>query len=81
MSDRNCIFLNKNLSLSAAGLAFCCDSCGGMFPLSILFFSLKNVFSLIFLDGCNGGYPGAAWQYWVNTGIVEEGCCTFSSFS
>lgn len=53
MSDRNCIFLNQNLSLSAAGLAFCCDSCG---------------------DGCNGGYPGAAWQYWVDTGIVEEGC-------
>jgi cathepsin B len=53
MSDRNCIFLNKNISLSSADLAFCCDSCG---------------------DGCNGGYPGAAWQYWVDTGIVEEGC-------
>jgi len=25
-------------------------------------------------DGCNGGYPSAAWQYWQQTGIVEEGC-------
>jgi len=25
-------------------------------------------------DGCNGGYPSAAWQYWVDSGIVEEGC-------
>jgi hypothetical protein len=24
MTDRNCIFLNQNISLSAAGLAFCC---------------------------------------------------------
>jgi len=53
MSDRSCIFLNKNMSLSSADLAFCCDSCG---------------------DGCNGGYPGAAWQYYVDSGIVEEGC-------
>lgn len=21
-------------------------------------------------NGCNGGYPAAAWRYWVNTGIV-----------
>jgi len=25
-------------------------------------------------DGCNGGYPAAAWQYWVESGLVEEGC-------
>jgi len=25
-------------------------------------------------DGCNGGYPSSAWQYWVDTGLVEEGC-------
>ncbi|XP_038052073.1 cathepsin B-like [Patiria miniata] len=24
--------------------------------------------------GCEGGYPSAAWQYWVNTGIVTDGC-------
>jgi cathepsin B len=23
--------------------------------------------------GCQGGYPGAAWQYWVRTGIVTGG--------
>lgn len=23
--------------------------------------------------GCNGGYPGAAWEYYVNTGIVTGG--------
>lgn len=23
--------------------------------------------------GCGGGYPGAAWQYWENTGIVTGG--------
>jgi len=25
-------------------------------------------------DGCNGGYPSSVWQYWQDTGIVEEGC-------
>jgi len=25
-------------------------------------------------DGCNGGYPSAVWQYWQDTGLVEEGC-------
>jgi len=53
MSDRYCIHLKKNLSLSAAAMAFCCDDCG---------------------DGCNGGYPDAAWQYWADNGLVEEGC-------
>jgi len=53
MTDRNCIHLNKQLSLSAADMAFCCDNCG---------------------DGCNGGYPSAAWDYWVSTGLVEETC-------
>jgi len=24
-------------------------------------------------DGCNGGFPTAAWEYWVNTGIVSGG--------
>uniref|UniRef100_A0A6B2LAF8 Peptidase C1A papain C-terminal domain-containing protein n=1 Tax=Arcella intermedia TaxID=1963864 RepID=A0A6B2LAF8_9EUKA len=24
--------------------------------------------------GCGGGYPSAAWDYFQNTGIVEEGC-------
>lgn len=24
-------------------------------------------------NGCNGGRPGAAWSYWVNTGIVSGG--------
>jgi len=28
-SDRTCIGLNKNVSISAAAAAFCCDSCGG----------------------------------------------------
>jgi len=53
MSDRMCIFLKQNISLSSADLAFCCDSCG---------------------FGCGGGYPASAWQYWSDTGIVEEGC-------
>jgi len=53
MSDRSCIHLNKNLSLSSGALAFCCDSCG---------------------MGCDGGYPSAAWQYYQDKGIVEEGC-------
>jgi len=38
MSDRSCIFLQKNMSLSAADLTFCCDDCGfgcgGGFPAS-----------------------------------------------
>lgn len=53
MSDRMCIHLGQQVSLSAAGLGFCCKSCG---------------------FGCNGGYPSAAWKYWVSDGIVEEGC-------
>jgi len=53
MSDRICIFLKKNMSLSSADLSFCCDSCG---------------------FGCGGGYPSAAWQYWEQNGLVEEGC-------
>jgi len=53
MSDRICVHLNKNVSLSAGDMAFCCDSCG---------------------DGCNGGYPSAAWQYFQDTGLVEEDC-------
>ncbi|XP_077990210.1 cathepsin B-like [Glandiceps talaboti] len=24
-------------------------------------------------DGCNGGFPSAAWEYWVNTGLVTGG--------
>jgi len=28
MSDRTCIFLGKNISLSSAAMAFCCSSCG-----------------------------------------------------
>jgi len=23
-------------------------------------------------NGCNGGYPGSAWDYWVNEGVVSE---------
>lgn len=23
--------------------------------------------------GCNGGYPGMAWRYWVRKGIVSGG--------
>eukprot|EP01121_Diplochlamys_sp_Union-15-3_P002194 TRINITY_DN11912_c0_g1_i1.p1 TRINITY_DN11912_c0_g1~~TRINITY_DN11912_c0_g1_i1.p1 ORF type:complete len:326 (-),score=79.40 TRINITY_DN11912_c0_g1_i1:25-1002(-) len=54
ISDRYCIFLNKNLSVSAADIAFCCGfDCG---------------------DGCGGGYPSSAWQYWVQTGAVDEAC-------
>jgi cathepsin B len=25
-------------------------------------------------DGCNGGFPSAAWEYWQQSGLVEEGC-------
>jgi cathepsin B len=39
MSDRICIALNKNVSLSAGDVAFCCDSCGagcgGGYPSSV----------------------------------------------
>jgi len=24
--------------------------------------------------GCDGGFPSAVWQYWQDSGIVEEGC-------
>jgi len=25
-------------------------------------------------DGCDGGYPSNAWQYWVSKGVVDESC-------
>jgi C1A family cysteine protease len=25
-------------------------------------------------NGCNGGFPGAAWEYWVKTGLTTEDC-------
>jgi len=53
MSDRMCIKLNVNISLSAGDMAFCAGSAG---------------------SGCDGGYPPAAWQYWVSNGLVEESC-------
>jgi len=53
MSDRSCIFLHKNMSLSSANMAFCCGDCG---------------------SGCEGGFPGAAWNYWTSPGVIEEGC-------
>jgi len=53
MSDRMCIFLKENISLSSADMSFCCDDCG---------------------FGCGGGFPSSAWQYWADTGLVEEGC-------
>jgi len=28
--------------------------------------------------GCGGGYPAAAWQYWVKTGLVSEACDPYS---
>lgn len=29
-------------------------------------------------DGCDGGYPSAAWSYWKNTGLVSEKCSPYS---
>lgn len=29
-------------------------------------------------DGCDGGYPSAAWEYYVNTGIVDSNCAPYS---
>jgi len=28
-------------------------------------------------DGCDGGYPSAAWDYWVQSGSVDESCYTY----
>eukprot|EP01098_Paradermamoeba_levis_P015524 TRINITY_DN794_c0_g1_i1.p1 TRINITY_DN794_c0_g1~~TRINITY_DN794_c0_g1_i1.p1 ORF type:complete len:206 (-),score=65.01 TRINITY_DN794_c0_g1_i1:121-738(-) len=28
-------------------------------------------------DGCNGGYPESAWEYWVHTGLVSEECAPY----
>jgi len=25
-------------------------------------------------DGCDGGFPAAAWEYWVDSGVVDEDC-------
>jgi len=29
-------------------------------------------------DGCDGGYPSAAWDYWSRTGLVSEKCDPYS---
>jgi len=29
-------------------------------------------------DGCGGGYPDAAWDYWVKTGLVTDTCSPYS---
>jgi len=29
-------------------------------------------------DGCDGGYPSAAWQYWVDNGLVTSKCAPYS---
>lgn len=57
MSDRNCIFLKRNLSLSTQDVNSCCTSCG---------------------DGCNGGFPAGAYEYWVKTGVVTDTCDPYS---
>jgi len=29
-------------------------------------------------DGCGGGYPAEAWDYWVHSGVVSSACSPFS---
>jgi len=29
-------------------------------------------------SGCDGGYPSAAWSYWLHTGLVSENCDPYS---
>lgn len=38
--------------------------------------SANNMLSCCYAcgDGCNGGYPSAAWEYFVHTGLVTETC-------
>jgi len=57
MSDRSCITLHQNLSLSTQDMNSCCVSCGA---------------------GCGGGYPSAAWDFWVKNGVVTNSCSPYS---
>jgi cathepsin B len=57
MSDRSCIVLKQNISLSTQDMAFCCSTCG---------------------EGCDGGYPSAAWEYWVHNGVATNSCSPYS---
>jgi cathepsin B len=57
MSDRECIFNNLQVSISAEDMNSCCDECG---------------------DGCGGGFPSAAWQYFNDTGVVDSKCRPYS---
>jgi len=37
----------------------------------------KSTFSSC--GSCNGGQPGCAWTYWVNTGVVSEDCYPYTA--
>jgi len=56
MSDRTCIHLKVNVSLSEDDLTACCSACG---------------------DGCGGGDPGTAWDYYVKQGLVTNQCMPY----
>jgi len=56
-NDRMCIAHNYTTELSAQDTASCCNLFGGCFGS----------------QGCDGGQPAEAWNYFVKTGIVTGG--------
>ncbi|UYV74043.1 CTSB [Cordylochernes scorpioides] len=67
MSDRLCIASNGQYQndVSSQDLLTCCSSCGfGQMDL--------NHYSMAYCR-CSGGFPGSAWDYWENNGLVTGG--------
>jgi len=58
MSDRYCIASNGKIPNLQISAEDLVSCCQGFFSCGF---------------GCNGGQPGAAWQYWVDTGLVSGG--------
>ena len=58
ISDRICIHKGEQVMISAENLMDCCHG--------IPFFGGCG-------NGCQGGYPLKAWEFWANTGLVSGG--------
>jgi len=82
----NCPTINEIRDQSACGSCWAFGAVEAMSDRTCI--QLKQVVRLSAEDmtaccsscgyGCGGGFPGAAWNYWVQTGVVDSGCSPYS---